>query len=99
MGRVHYYNMAGTPDKVYGGSIGSSYQQQGLALSKQFRRDQQYISGSAASPTIKAKTNSETASQQGVTTPQDVEADDTDSLLKLAFPDSKAEYRINAKNL
>lgn len=99
VGRVHYYNMAGTPDKVYGGSIGSSYQQQGLALSKQFRRDQQYISGSAASPTIKAKTNSETASQQGVTTPQDVEADDTDSLLKLAFPDSKAEYRINAKNL
>jgi hypothetical protein len=27
------------PDRVYGASIGSSYQQQGLALSKQFKRE------------------------------------------------------------
>jgi len=38
VGRLHYYPMAGVPDKVYGASIGSSYQQQGLALSKQFKR-------------------------------------------------------------
>jgi len=29
--------MASVPDKLYGQAIGSSYQQQGLALSKQFR--------------------------------------------------------------
>jgi dCTP deaminase len=38
VGRLHYYPMAATPERVYGSSIGSSYQQQGLALSKQFRR-------------------------------------------------------------
>jgi hypothetical protein len=29
--------MSDRPDKLYGQQIGSSYQQQGLALSKQFR--------------------------------------------------------------
>ncbi len=38
VGRLNYYRMAAVPDKVYGGGIGSSYQQQGLALSKQFKR-------------------------------------------------------------
>ncbi len=38
VGRLHYYKMAAVPDKVYGTAIGSSYQQQGLALSKQFKR-------------------------------------------------------------
>jgi dCTP deaminase len=37
VGRVIYHRMADTPDRVYGQSIGSSYQQQGLALSKQFK--------------------------------------------------------------
>jgi dCTP deaminase len=41
VGRLNYFNMAATPDKVYGGPIGSSYQQQGLALSKQFKREWQ----------------------------------------------------------
>ena len=41
IGRLHYFNMTAKPDKVYGGVIGSSYQQQGLALSKQFKRAQQ----------------------------------------------------------
>jgi dCTP deaminase len=51
VGRLHYYPMAAVPERVYGSSIGSSYQQQGLALSKQFRRPeaQRYISGSAPS--------------------------------------------------
>ena len=38
VGRLNYYRMAAAPGRVYGLSIGSSYQQQGLALSKQFRR-------------------------------------------------------------
>lgn len=38
VGRLHYYPMAAVPERVYGSSIGSSYQEQGLALSKQFRR-------------------------------------------------------------
>ncbi|MGA7792635.1 MAG: 2'-deoxycytidine 5'-triphosphate deaminase [Candidatus Acidiferrales bacterium] len=38
VGRLAYYEMASEPAKVYGVSIGSSYQEQGLALSKQFKR-------------------------------------------------------------
>ncbi len=38
VGRLNYYPMASAPKRVYGTSIGSSYQQQGLALSKQFKR-------------------------------------------------------------
>lgn len=38
VGKLIYHKMAQAPDKVYGSSIGSSYQKQGLALSKQFRR-------------------------------------------------------------
>lgn len=37
VGRLVYHRMANTPDKLYGQGIGSSYQKQGLALSKQFR--------------------------------------------------------------
>jgi dCTP deaminase len=40
VGRLNYFYMAAKPDKVYGGSIGSNYQQQGLTLSKQFKREQ-----------------------------------------------------------
>ncbi len=38
VGRLMYHKMAERPDKVYGKGIGSSYQQQGLALSKQFKK-------------------------------------------------------------
>lgn len=38
VGRLNYLKMANRPDKVYGQGIGSSYQQQGLALSKQFKQ-------------------------------------------------------------
>jgi dCTP deaminase len=37
VGRVNYYRMAGVPEKLYGQGIGSSYQGQGLSLSKQFK--------------------------------------------------------------
>jgi dCTP deaminase len=52
VGRLHYYPMASKPERVYGASIGSSYQQQGLALSKQFQRPESHsnsISGPAPS--------------------------------------------------
>jgi dCTP deaminase len=39
VGRLHYYPMAAVPKRIYGASIGSSYQEQGLALSKQFKRE------------------------------------------------------------
>ena len=37
VGRLLYSNLLTRPDKIYGGKIGSSYQGQGLALSKQFQ--------------------------------------------------------------
>lgn len=37
VGRVNYYRMASIPEKLYGQGIGSSYQGQGLSLSKQFK--------------------------------------------------------------
>jgi dCTP deaminase len=38
IGRLIYHRMLDRPDKVYGSGIGSSYQQQQLALSKQFKK-------------------------------------------------------------
>lgn len=38
VGRLVYGHMLARPDKIYGVQIGSSYQMQGLALSKQFKR-------------------------------------------------------------
>jgi dCTP deaminase len=37
VGRLIYHRMADSPEKLYGQAIGSSYQKQGLALSKQFK--------------------------------------------------------------
>jgi dCTP deaminase len=37
VGRLVYERLTGTPDKLYGGAIGSSYQRQRLQLAKQFR--------------------------------------------------------------
>ena len=39
VGRLEYSHLRKEPDKIYGETIGSSYQRQELALSKQFRRD------------------------------------------------------------
>lgn len=38
MGRLMYIPLLSRPDKIYGTDIGSSYQRQGLALSKHFKR-------------------------------------------------------------
>jgi dCTP deaminase len=49
VGRLVYHKMAQEPAKVYGPSIGSSYQQQGLTLSKQFKRPS-YTESTTLSP-------------------------------------------------
>lgn len=38
VGRLNYMPLLARPDKIYGTNIGSSYQQQALTLSKQFRK-------------------------------------------------------------
>jgi len=38
LGRLEYWRLLGRPDKIYGAEIGSSYQRQGLALSKHFKK-------------------------------------------------------------
>ncbi|MCH6576975.1 MAG: 2'-deoxycytidine 5'-triphosphate deaminase [Proteobacteria bacterium] len=38
MGRLVYERLTAVPDKIYGAGIGSSYQRQGLTLSKHFKR-------------------------------------------------------------
>jgi dCTP deaminase len=37
VGRLVYERLTAKPDKLYGAGIGSSYQRQGLALSKHFK--------------------------------------------------------------
>ena len=98
VGRLNYYKMSDTPIKVYGGTIGSNYQQQGLALSKQFKREDQYISGTAPNITLQKGPNSQTATRERITISEvtDLE-DDDDSILSLAFPGNYGEQRIDAK--
>jgi len=38
VGRLVYERLTDIPDKIYGTDIGSSYQRQGLALAKQFKK-------------------------------------------------------------
>lgn len=38
VGRLVYERLIARPDKLYGAPIGSSYQRQGLALSKHFKK-------------------------------------------------------------
>jgi dCTP deaminase len=52
VGKLIYHKMAKEPDKIYGPSIGSSYQQQGLQLSKQFRKAPSEPASSASGPTL-----------------------------------------------
>lgn len=52
VGRLKYHKMAKEPDRIYGPSIGSSYQQQGLALSKQFRRQENADQESGLAPVL-----------------------------------------------
>ena len=56
VGRLHYYPMACKPERVYGASINSSYQQQGLALSKQFKRSDSRGSTGISCPALNLAT-------------------------------------------
>jgi dCTP deaminase len=38
IGRLQFENLLARPRKLYGATIGSAYQQQGLALGKPFKR-------------------------------------------------------------
>jgi dCTP deaminase len=99
VGRLNYYNMSAKPSKVYGGTIGSNYQQQGLALAKQFKREQQYSSGltpnSMSEPTGKASTASRGSSDAHQGGKSNDEAGY--SILSIAFPETN-EQRISAKD-
>ena len=97
VGRLNYYKMASIPDKVYGGSIGSSYQQQGLALAKQFKREQ-YASGSSRRNGLPENERTSSHVQgSGAPAAEHNEDDDDEGLLSLTFPESSAEQWINAK--
>ena len=98
VGRLLYYKMAETPDRIYGASIGSSYQQQGLALSKQFKIDQQYPSGAPSGTTAAASDNSETTPHQSAAKPKIIEAEDDDSVPRIPFRESRGGPSVNAKN-
>lgn len=87
VGRLNYLRMSKTPDKVYGGAIGSSYQQQGLALSKQFKREPQFFSNATvgAHPTAsvpKSKRDPGSSAESQETAPETVD----ESPFGLAFP-------------
>jgi dCTP deaminase len=97
VGRLHYYKMAAIPEKVYGVSIGSSYQEQGLALSKQFKAEQKSTSGSSAAPAAMAKDNPETGAGKRLEEPRIADAEDEDSILNIPFQ-NRSEQRLNAKD-
>jgi dCTP deaminase len=87
VGRLTYYNMSQKPEKVYGGVIGSNYQQQGLALSKQFKRET-FAVGQPSD--IFAKTLTEEA---------DSDEEPRESRYRFAFDETAAELPVRARNL
>jgi dCTP deaminase len=94
VGRLNYFRMAETPDKIYGGPIGSSYQQQGLALAKQFRREEQFQSGSDASQVSPGPR----AAQQGSLADSGFRVEEEDEDPKSAPTHVPVAEWINAKN-
>ncbi len=100
VGRLNYYKMSTTPDKVYGGPIGSSYQQQGLALSKQFKREPQYFSRPKLGAVNTENGKSGPSRLQSASKQQIAENDDDieKSIPSFAFVESRDEHRISAKN-
>jgi dCTP deaminase len=87
VGRLTYFKMSERPDRVYGGTIGSNYQQQGLALSKQFKRESFTASRAGRSSGGKV-TEAESDSDE----------DGFRSNYRLAFDRQFAEPSVRAKN-
>lgn len=99
IGRLNYYNMSAKPSKVYGGTIGSNYQQQGLALAKQFKREQQYSSGLIPRSMPKGDDAANAVPASSDDLQQDPEPGDGGdySIMSIAFPES-SEHRFSAKD-
>lgn len=96
VGRLNYFKMAAKPDRVYGGRIGSNYQQQGLTLSKQFRREQFEGGSNATQSSMEvASTGADNARATSVT---DSEDDLQEPRRKFAFIESDFESLVSAKN-
>jgi dCTP deaminase len=98
VGRVNYFKMSAAPEKLYGVTIGSSYQQQGLSVSKQFKREGQFSSGSAAAEGEAAQTqgvDSGRSPRHSAGRPGEVDEDDAPPL-KLAFPSGGFEGEVQA---
>jgi dCTP deaminase len=93
VGRLNYFNMSARPRRVYGGLIGSNYQQQGLTLSKQFKRQPVVFSS-------RQELKSETSN--GVAPPnetEDLEPDDDSQTARtsIAFTQGAFEQWRHAK--
>jgi dCTP deaminase len=86
VGRLTYYNMSQRPQKIYGGVIGSNYQQQGLALSKQFKREN-FAAGRPPKPPTKTLTEQ-----------TDSDEESNDSKYRLAFEEAAMGLQVRAKN-
>jgi dCTP deaminase len=100
VGRLNYFSMSSKPDKVYGGNIGSSYQQQGLALSKQFKRVEQYVSRQSTQAIVGVHKDATQNAQQVMIDPRRSETDveDEDSVTGLIPLRTGNEVWVNAKN-
>ena len=100
VGRLNYFKMSAPPNEVYGGKIGSSYQQQGLALAKQFKRAQQNISTTGTNAYQAQREYLDTTPPQGVleVRANEIEEDDDGSVLGQNLPSFFAEPRLNAKS-
>jgi dCTP deaminase len=99
VGRLNYFKMSEKPSKVYGGNIGSSYQQQGLALSKQFRREGQSIASTATVKNFGGQKYSPIGLQQEI--PLEIVETDTEqeeSVLGFTSPALSSEHWVTAKN-
>jgi dCTP deaminase len=99
VGRLNYYSMSAKPSKVYGGTIGSNYQQQGLALAKQFKREQQYPAGLTAKSKSESNDNANPASRSSddALTGGDPDDEAEFSVLSIVFPES-TELRAGRKD-
>jgi dCTP deaminase len=98
VGRLNYFKMSATPEEVYGGSIGSSYQQQGLALSKQFKREDRPAAVSAKDGVSSSYTfPTSTQVSGGSVGSSQVDEDDDAAAGRLSFSDVRSEFAINAK--
>lgn len=100
VGRLNYYSMSSIPSKVYGGPIGSSYQQQGLALAKQFRSENQAVSIRASATSASANQHSIAGFVQSeeVSTRMGTDEDDEQPALLLDFQESSVEISMIAKD-